>query len=320
MKKISKLLILVLVIYIFSGCGKSNDPKKEEDTPTTGTITISADETLRPLIEAELVAFHADYKYAQVNVRFKPEAEVMADLLNDSSKIVIVARKLLPNEQKVLEQQSFNPRTTKMAYDAIALLVNKSNKDTVYSLDEIKQMLTGKIKKWKSSKGDISLVFDNKNSSIARGCIDLLQGQSMDKSMVFGMNNSKEVLDYVAKNKNALGFIGLNWISDVDDKNNQNFLKTVTVLNIKGPDSSVVSDQYFKPHMAYLALGYYPLRRDIYIISREARAGLGSGVAAFIAGPKGQTIIQRAGLLPAQTQLRIVELKNKKIEIEREKK
>lgn len=320
MKKISNLLLLLAVVFFFAACGKSNDPKKELDTPTTGTITIIADETLRPLIEAELVAFHADYKYAKVNVIFKPESEVMEALLNDSSKIVVLARKLLPNEMKVFEQQAITPRTTKIAYDAIALLVNKSNKDTVFSIDEIKQMLIGKLSKWKSSKSDISLIFDNKNSSIARGVVDLLNGQPMDKKMVFGLNNSKEVLEYVSKNKNALGFVGLNWISDVDDKNNQKFFESVSVVNIKGPDSSLVSEQYFKPYLAYLALGYYPLRRDIYIVSREGRAGLGSGVAAFIAGPKGQTIVQRAGLLPAQSQLRIVELKNKNIEIEREKK
>jgi phosphate transport system substrate-binding protein len=320
MKKIFNLLALLVVIGLFSGCGKGNDPKTEMDTPTTGTITISADETLRPLIEAEINAFHQDYKYANVNVHYKPEAEVIGDLLNDSSRIVILARKLKTDEEQVLLQQAITPKTTKMAYDAIALLVNKNNKDSVFSVDEIKQMLTGKIKKWKSSNADISIVFDNQNSSIARACVDLLKGQKFDKSMVFGMKNSKEVLDYVSKNKNVLGFVGLNWISDVDDTNNQDFLKTVTILNLKAPDSSNVSDRYFKPHFAYLALGFYPLRRDIYVVNREARAGLGSGVTAFLIGPKGQTIVQRSGLLPAQTQLRIVELKNKKIEIEREKK
>lgn len=320
MKKIFNLLSLLIIVGLFSGCGRSNDPKTEMDTPTSGTITISADETLRPLIEAELTAFHQDYKYANVKVLYKPEAEVIGDLLNDTSRIVILARKLRPNEEQVLLQQAITPKTTKMAYDAIALLVNKSNKDSIFSIDEIKGMLTGKTKKWPTSKADISLVFDNQNSSITRACIDLLKDQNLDKSMVFGMKNSKEVLDYVSKNKNVLGFVGLNWISDVDDKNNQKFLQTVTVLNIKAPDSSNVSDQYFKPHLAYLALGFYPLRRDIYIVNREARAGLGSGVTAFLIGPKGQTIVQRAGLLPAQTQLRIVELKNKNIEIEREKK
>jgi phosphate transport system substrate-binding protein len=50
----------------------------------------------------------------------------------------------------------------------------------------------------------------------------------------------------------------------------------------------------------------YPLRRDIYIISREARTGLGSGFASFVAGQKGQLIFQKSGLMPANVQARIV--------------
>ena len=50
----------------------------------------------------------------------------------------------------------------------------------------------------------------------------------------------------------------------------------------------------------------YPLQRNIYIISREARTGLGSGFASFVAGQKGQLIFYKSGLLPAKMQVRIV--------------
>jgi len=50
----------------------------------------------------------------------------------------------------------------------------------------------------------------------------------------------------------------------------------------------------------------YPLQRNIYVISREARTGLGSGFASFVAGQKGQLIFYKSGLLPAKMQVRIV--------------
>jgi phosphate transport system substrate-binding protein len=52
------------------------------------------------------------------------------------------------------------------------------------------------------------------------------------------------------------------------------------------------------------------LYRTVYIISREARAGLGSGFTAFVAGDKGQRIILKSGLVPATAPIRIVEINN----------
>jgi phosphate transport system substrate-binding protein len=75
---------------------------------------------------------------------------------------------------------------------------------------------------------------------------------------------------------------------------------------------------FVQPYQVYLAektpqqlaeypdLQNYPLRRNLYIINREARAGLGTGFASFVAGKNGQLIFQKSGLLPAQMQARIV--------------
>jgi phosphate transport system substrate-binding protein len=59
-----------------------------------------------------------------------------------------------------------------------------------------------------------------------------------------------------------------------------------------------------------VALKQYPLRRQVIIISREARTGLGSGFATFVASDKGQRIILKAGMVPAKMPVRIVEVSN----------
>jgi phosphate transport system substrate-binding protein len=61
-----------------------------------------------------------------------------------------------------------------------------------------------------------------------------------------------------------------------------------------------------QPYQAYLALKTYPLRRELFVINREARTGIASGFASFVAGTKGQLIILKSGLLPATGQTRIV--------------
>ena len=62
----------------------------------------------------------------------------------------------------------------------------------------------------------------------------------------------------------------------------------------------------YKPYQAYVAQGLYPYTRKVYIISREARTGLGTGFSSFVAGDVGQKIILKMGVLPASMPVRIV--------------
>ena len=51
------IALLAASLLLLSGCG--NKPKPgEDDTLTSGTITIAVDETFRPIIEEELQVFH----------------------------------------------------------------------------------------------------------------------------------------------------------------------------------------------------------------------------------------------------------------------
>ena len=111
-------------------------------------------------------------------------------------------------------------------------------------------------------------------------------------------------------NRNALGLIGLEWISDKDDSTSNSFLARIKVMSVAG-DSA-----HFKPYQAYLALKYYPLARKITILSREARWGLGGGFMAFFASERGQRIVLKAGLVPVTMPLRVVEIDRRSFDIE----
>ena len=63
-----------------------------------------------------------------------------------------------------------------------------------------------------------------------------------------------------------------------------------------------------KPFQAYVALKQYPLYRKINIINPEGRYGLGTGFASFINSDKGQRIILKSGLVPANVPVRIIKL------------
>jgi len=150
------------------------------------------------------------------------------------------------------------------------------------------------------------VVFDANRSSTTRYVQDsITRGAALTKR-VFAAKSNPALLDYVATHPNAIGIVGANWISDRDDAAVQRFLKRVRVAGISKSNNPASADDYLQPYQAYLALKTYPLRRDVYIISREGRAGLGTGFASFVAGTKGQLIVLKSGLMPAIGQTRIV--------------
>jgi len=294
---------LYLVFLFLIGCKASDSP---EDTPTFGELTVSADETYQPLVESEVSTFESIYTYTNVSVKYKPENEVFNDLMNDSVRLIIVSRELNSEELKQFEKWEIVPRVTKIAYDAVALIGSKDLQDSTYNISELKTLLSVEGKN--SVTGKIKVVFDNNNSST----ISFLKektGITKFSSNCYALNSSKAVLDYVSKEKNSIGIIGVNWISDKDDTTNFSFLKTAKVLEI----SANANSEALKPYQAYIAQKTYPFFREVYIVSKEAYTGLGAGFTAFVASERGQRIVLKFGLVPATMPVRLVEIINEEL-------
>lgn len=300
-KVLLSFLILTAVFYL--NCNNSDAPS---DNPTSGELTLIADETYQPLIDSEVDTFNRIYTYAHVSVKYKPEAEAFSDLMNDSVRLIVVPRKLNNEEIKQFEKWEIVPRVTKIAYDAVALIGSKDLQDSTYSISELKTLLSTEGKN--SVTGKIKVVFDNNNSST----ISFLKektGVTKFSSNCYALNSSNAVLDYVAKEKNSIGIIGVNWISDKDDTTNFAFLKTAKVLAI----SVDANSEALKPYQAYIAQKTYPLYREVYIVSKEAYTGLGAGFTAFVASERGQRIVLKFGLVPATMPVRLVEIINEEL-------
>lgn len=310
MKKINKssfekiklyLSFWLTCIMVFSGC-----KSEHSDTTTYGRLTLTADETFQPLIDSEISTFEGIYNYAEIEVKYGPEADVFNDLMNDSVRLIVAARKLNEEELKQFKRWEIEPKVTKIAYDAVALIGSKELKDSTITLEEIKYLLSGDAKNPYGK--NIRVVFDNNNSSTINFLKQKTGTGDLGKNC-YALNSCAAVIDYVSKEKNSIGVIGVNWISDRDDTTNMSFLKSVKVLEVAADDKA----DYFKPYQAYIAQKNYPLWREVYMISKEAYTGLGTGLTAFIASERGQRIVLKFGLVPATMPVRLVEIINEDI-------
>ena len=79
-------------------------------------------------------------------------------------------------------------------------------------------------------------------------------------------------------------------------------------MSVSTEDPAIPSESY-KPYQAYIALGQYPLCRDVFAVMNDPRGGVASGFYTFLCSDRGQRIILKSGLVPATQPLRIVNTK-----------
>jgi phosphate transport system substrate-binding protein len=301
------MLKYCIAVALLTSCADKDKNGNVLDTPTAGTITIAADEGLKPLIDAEIKAFEGIYHNAHINVLYTTEGEALDGLLKDSARLAIITRRLVESEQKKLLGQTIVPQQLTLAKDGIALISNRQRSDSTMTLDELIKILTGEIdgvnQSVKAGSAAMSeVVFDQRNSGIIRFLRDSLTSFDELPKYCFAVNSNSAVVEYISQNPNALGLIDVSWISDRDDSTANSFLNSIRVLGVSA-DSG-----FYQPYQAYMAQGKYPLLRDVVMISREARTGLASGFMAFVASDKGQRIVLKSGLVPATMPIRIIEV------------
>lgn len=297
---------------IFTACNSSKK-KEHSETPTSGIIKISADQTFEPIVEQEIDVFEGLYPKANIIPVYADEVEAITALIQDSVRLAVTTRRLSQEETKALNARKLFPKEVKIATDGVALIVNKENPDTLITMDQLRKILTGEVTDWnqiypKSKLGKLQLVFDNPNSSTVRYAIDsICAGKPLSKNLN-AQDNNENVIDYVSKVPNAIGVIGASWIGNKNDSTRLSFSDRITVMGVSHDDVAYPSNSY-QPYQAYLAMGLYPLTRDVYIITTDPRSGLPSGFTTFVSSDKGQRIILKTGIVPATQAIRIVNVR-----------
>ena len=298
--------------FLLTGCSKSSE--EQRDNPVQGTITIAADESFKPLVDALTKAYEGIYPRAHFNVVYKPEQEAILELLEDSVRMVFTTRQLSEKEVLMVKQQDGIQKSHHIALDGLALVVNESNTDSLITLEEVKLIAEGKITDWSqlkgsNQKGPITLVFDNANSSNLNFVMSKFNLKSIQKLRIKSAGSNRNVVDEIKMNPLSLGFIGVNWISDGHDKLAIELSKGIRVLGVSKNSNPASIAEYYQPFQNGLELKNYPLSRDVYVVIREGYAGLGSGMLNYIARDVGGLIIQKMGLIPTVVYPRELEIR-----------
>ncbi|HEX8331751.1 MAG TPA: substrate-binding domain-containing protein [Segetibacter sp.] len=292
-----KFCFAAIFLLLIFGCSDNSSSKNvAPETTSSGTIRISVDESFQPVIMEQIKVFESSYPKAKIIAEYKSEADCFRDLQSDSTRMIIVSRGLTDEEAKLYKNKlQFNAIYAELAYDAIAVVVNNSNPDSVFSLTDLKGLLAG------TGNKKYNVVVDGKNAtSTVRYLIDsVLRGTPLGQN-VTAAKNSDDVVNHVANNPSSIGFVGTSWIANPQEEKQREYLTKVKMALIEC--KSCDKDTYAKPSQQTIMFHQYPLVRGLHYVLKENISGLGSGFLNFMSLERGQLIFRRAYLVPAKMQ------------------
>lgn len=303
-----------------------------------GYVVIACDATFQPILEEEIEVFQGNYSGSNILDLYVDEGAAIDSLMNmdNSVRMACTSRPLNKKEIEYLKKNKRTVNQEAIAVDAVALIVNPENPMDFIDNQDLIDILTGKFTTWDKivpggkSLGNIVVVVDHPKSSATRFITDsILNGAPFDLNVVklSPQKTPRDVINTVAKDKSAIGVIGLSWLTsdlsgstlteaEIAELKNMKDTVEITVSNkINTPyDVKVLAVQpkdkiqTYKPTQENIYWGNYPYYRQIYLISTCSPSTVGHSFYTFVTSAKGQKIIQLTGICPKMIIPRNVEI------------
>lgn len=323
MIKSSKCVAAIAALSLLaalSGCGKKASMQPDP------MAKVACDESFENILEQEINVYEYIYPKEDVLAYYLPENACIDSIMAmQGVKCAVTTRPLTEKEVSFLRSKKKIVNQKKIAVDALAIIVNPENPVEILSKKEIAEILSGEVSRWDQVEpcklGEIDVIFDHQGSSTVKFMRDsILNGKAFGPN-VSAVKTNPDVFKAVAENKNAMGVIGVSWVSsdmqgreksveelaqavEKSDTTQLDFNSEVKVLKIRGND--VVAA--YKPYQAYIFDGSYPLYRSVYMISTAPGGTITHRFFSFVTGFQGQKLIQMTGILPATVRPRMVAL------------
>lgn len=325
LKNIAAVVVAFAVLALTAGCGgKRSDAKQSQPL-----VKIACDESFENIMAQEISVYEYIYPKEDVIAYYLPENACIDSIMAMGGvKSAVITRPLTDKEVSYLRSHKKVVHQQRIAVDALAIIVNPANTVEILSRKEIAEILSGEVTRWDqvepSKLGEIDVIFDHQGSSTVKYMRDsILYGKPFGPN-VAAVKTNPDVFKAVAENKNAMGIIGVSWVTsdlkgreystedlaqavEKSDTTQLDFNQDVKVLKIRG--NGVV--QAYKPYQAYILDGSYPLFRSVYMVSTAPGGTTTHRFYSFVSGFQGQKLIQMTGILPATLRPRLVSVERR---------
>jgi len=270
------------LILLLAGC---QSKKSERPSIYEGRINVAIDESILQVIHAETDGYRMHYPKASFNNFVMPENTAVKLLLQDSMDVICITRTLNEEEMEVLKKREITYKPAPMALDAVVLIAHPEASLEGVSLESLKRMFT-------DESSPSKLVFDSGNSSNLNQVLTRLGITDFSRKNVVAAGGNQKVFDWVKKDKNAIGFVGYNLISEKSSELSRDLKSSVKVLAVSDEGTGVL------PSKSTILEQTYPFHRTIYLHTLGTAWGVENGFIRFACTKPGQLIAEKMGLVP----------------------
>lgn len=229
MKRIMTLfLAAVMVCAMFTGCGNknaANNNNEKQSVATDGSTSMS--KVIGALGESyeEKTGVTVTYNATGSGAGIQAVQEGRCD--------IGLSSRALKDEEKASGLEE-----TILAYDGIAIIVNKENPVANLDLETIAKIYTGEIKNWKEVGGeDAEIVLIGREAgSGTRGGFEEITGTEDACQYRQELTSTGDVITTVASNKGAIGYASLASVEDT--------VKAVKVNGVEASEATVKDGSY----------------------------------------------------------------------------
>ena len=262
----------ILVAGLAVGCGSNSgvDAKSDKETKVTVSGSTSVGSPMEKLAEA----FEGKNSGVKVEVQQLGSSAGIKNAIEGVSEIGMSSRDLKD------EEKSSGLKETIIATDGIAVITNKANKVTDLTLDQVKDIYTGKITNWKEVGGEdapIVVVSREDGSGTRDGFQEKVGFESeeliKDAQISDGSGNIKSTVE---GNANAIGYISFGYVDEA--------VNAVKVDGVEINHETVANNEYV-------------IARPFILVNKDGISDNAQALIDFILSDEGQGILEEKGFI-----------------------
>ncbi len=245
-----------------------------------GELVINGSTTVLPIVQKAAEAFSQENPSVSISLSGGGSGNGIKALVDGLTTIAMSSRDIKSSEVKLAQTRGVTPNRIAVAVDAIVPVVHPSNGIKDISVEQLKSVYEGKIKNWKELGGtDAPIVVVSRDSS--SGTFEtweslVMKGARVTPRALLQTSNGT-VVQTIAKNKNAIGYIGIGYMDAQT--------RSLTINGVKVSPETAKSKQW-------------PLARELYLFTNGAPKGdAKSFVDYMLDADKGQKCVTQTGFV-----------------------
>jgi phosphate transport system substrate-binding protein len=277
--------MIAVAAVSLAGCGERIDPNEPQ-----GFIQTKGSDTMVNAVQMVTEEFMKEYPHIFVAVTGGGSGVGIASLINQTCAVATASREMKPKEIEMALQRGVNPKEIVVAYDGVAVIVNKRNHVDKLTIDDLHRIFTGKTTNWKEFGGkDLHMVTLSREVSSGTHMYfkeEVIQLGKKDGKEEFSketllLTSSQAIVEEVAGNEGAIGYLGMGYLSD----------RTKALQIGRGKD-------FHPPDVQNVLQKTYPLSRPLFAYTNGEPQGIVKRLVDFTLGPTGQRQFMEAGFVP----------------------